>query len=310
MYTTTTPVSGRFPSLCSLVVAFVVGCFLGGFADQTLMKIFVSFRQCLSCRLDRTFSWEEPDRNNWKTESPNILCHSGELKSGKSAMEDATVAKRCDPNDRRSIVEKFENFHQCLIGKTTKKTTNHKGNHKGIKGREAARKDRQALASCSTRTTTTRLLQRQPTIIIILTMRIPTFLPLRLQRLYASTDRLQQSLQATFRQALQQQSKAEDLIRQSCLYAKWPIEAVAARRGLRLTTTTTTATNTTAGDEKRTKHKLLLLLWMKSCVAFSTTRPAFVWIALNDSPVPTCGSSWKTWKAALLVCTKTNGTIH
>ena len=30
----------------------------------------------------------------WKTESPNILCHSGELKSGKSAMEDATVASQ------------------------------------------------------------------------------------------------------------------------------------------------------------------------------------------------------------------------
>ena len=30
----------------------------------------------------------------WKTKSPNILCHSGELKSGKSAMEDATVANQ------------------------------------------------------------------------------------------------------------------------------------------------------------------------------------------------------------------------
>ena len=78
------------------------------------------------------------------------------------------------------------------------------------------------------------------------------FLPLRLQRLYASTDRLQQNLQATFRQALQQQSKAEDLIRQSYLSAKWPIEAVAARRGLRLTTTTTTTTATNiAGDEEK-----------------------------------------------------------
>ena len=77
-------------------------------------------------------------------------------------------------------------------------------------------------------------------------------MPLRLQRLYASTDRLQQNLQATFRQALQQQSKAEDLIRQSYLYAKWPIEAVAARRGLRLTTTTTTTTATNiAGDEEK-----------------------------------------------------------
>ena len=45
-----------FPSPCSIVVALVVGCFLGAFADQTLVKIFVSFRKCLSRRLDCTFS--------------------------------------------------------------------------------------------------------------------------------------------------------------------------------------------------------------------------------------------------------------
>ena len=65
-------------------------------------------------------SWEEPDRN--KSQQPKT---------------------RCDPNDGRGIFENFENFQQSLIGKSSKTTTNCQGNHKGARGREAARKDRQ-----------------------------------------------------------------------------------------------------------------------------------------------------------------------